>query len=1099
MTKTINYWSFISYSHKDKIWGDWLHKQLETFALPKTARNSISGIGKNLYPIFRDREELPGSADLGANISQALKNSRTLLVICSPRSAKSLWVNQEILNYQELSPEQPIIALVVEGDIENPQSENYCLPNAVKELLDSHSAALVDARQTGKCHALKLELVSKIIQVDLDEFIASVIKHRRIRKLLTATLVAVLVAGSWFAWNAIKQSQLDSLIAESERLSVIAEQALKSDDDSKALNNALAALPRNIEIPGQPVNPKAAAVLNRLMSKPLLMLERGKITRQIKGLKATDDGMLWLVTDTLGGIHLFDLKIGKARWTIEEPGHLISEINSHQQLIVRGKSGLKNYNSTTGKLNCEIALDTHPHLGLKGSLDWMQKDWVMESEGHTTKGNPEKFIADSYTPRQVKFVNSKNCESTPLSSIGFAVHSNLVDVLPDGSKITVTDSYIDGNPISGFQRWPDVDKPVPEYLFHLSGHSESFIAGYHNSQEYNGPLIKTSAKENMSFIALKTNDQQGFVLTKFDWLNKKVVTRQMLPSLPEKIYWQNEKQINILVLIQKIGSSTQETKSTYALDTPHIRVYNTNDLAYIKEATVERNYLANAFSPSLDYLISLDSFINIKHLKTNESFSRKRSQITQWNNVGWLDENTLIMAEQDGRILSVEINQDIILNKLKTEKCCYRSVDSRAGLVQAYNGALYQFKTEQKQISAESENSNILENVIYEPEHYEINYRYVVNHDLIFIDEVLKNDKESNLSQQQHSFQLMRLSDQKVLWRIIQQDPININEQYLSYQEDDQMVIIHYNNPLEPVKLSLPEDLISFQYNNDASQLIGIKYTPDYLSSSDGLLHVVRYDVATNMQIEDINFDLGRVLLTDKFFIFPELALVAYIGTSTDKNETEDQKTHLKLLSLNEQQIEDFGSLPNSIAHSFSSSLEIFDEYIKIVPSAILGVGDTLLIERAIKKQNFFTGGDQVWIKKGLMQKDRVFLTNLASKRLQLLNMEDSNMQDLDCPFNGTLNEILPLQETGLLAIRTESLCIIDPNTWQTLMVVNATQSSSEISRYAGTQQIGGLVKNSGKQLTAFTGNNIAISVSVDFDWRKSIVKANQLLLLGQE
>ena len=35
MTGEFKYWAFISYSHQDKAWGDWLHKALETYRVPK--------------------------------------------------------------------------------------------------------------------------------------------------------------------------------------------------------------------------------------------------------------------------------------------------------------------------------------------------------------------------------------------------------------------------------------------------------------------------------------------------------------------------------------------------------------------------------------------------------------------------------------------------------------------------------------------------------------------------------------------------------------------------------------------------------------------------------------------------------------------------------------------------------------------------------------------------------------------------------------------------------------------------------------------------------------------------------------------------------
>jgi hypothetical protein len=73
------YCAFLSYSHADKKWGDWLHKALETYRVPRriVGQDSSDGkIPKRLFPIFRDREELRVSADLGTNINEALRQSR---------------------------------------------------------------------------------------------------------------------------------------------------------------------------------------------------------------------------------------------------------------------------------------------------------------------------------------------------------------------------------------------------------------------------------------------------------------------------------------------------------------------------------------------------------------------------------------------------------------------------------------------------------------------------------------------------------------------------------------------------------------------------------------------------------------------------------------------------------------------------------------------------------------------------------------------------------------------------------------------------------------------------------------------------------------
>ena len=113
------YWAFISYSHADKRWGDWLHRALETYRVPKHLVGKTEAFGpvpRRLYPIFRDREELSASSSLGTNIERALQQSRSLIVICSPDSATSLWVNEEIKSFKSLGREDRILALIVEGE-----------------------------------------------------------------------------------------------------------------------------------------------------------------------------------------------------------------------------------------------------------------------------------------------------------------------------------------------------------------------------------------------------------------------------------------------------------------------------------------------------------------------------------------------------------------------------------------------------------------------------------------------------------------------------------------------------------------------------------------------------------------------------------------------------------------------------------------------------------------------------------------------------------------------------------------------------------------------------------------------------------------------
>src|SRR5688572_1713387 len=92
MSSTQRYFAFISYSHVDERWSRWLHNAIETYRVPKRLIGNAGRHGPvpaRLAPVFRDRDELSGAADLTSTVREALEASGHLIVICSPAAARS--------------------------------------------------------------------------------------------------------------------------------------------------------------------------------------------------------------------------------------------------------------------------------------------------------------------------------------------------------------------------------------------------------------------------------------------------------------------------------------------------------------------------------------------------------------------------------------------------------------------------------------------------------------------------------------------------------------------------------------------------------------------------------------------------------------------------------------------------------------------------------------------------------------------------------------------------------------------------------------------------------------------------------------------------
>lgn len=82
------YYAFISYTKSDIKHAKWLQSKLESYRLPSFLRKQHSDLPKHLRPIFRDQTDL-GVTHLERGLRDELKDSRYLIVVCSPAAAKS--------------------------------------------------------------------------------------------------------------------------------------------------------------------------------------------------------------------------------------------------------------------------------------------------------------------------------------------------------------------------------------------------------------------------------------------------------------------------------------------------------------------------------------------------------------------------------------------------------------------------------------------------------------------------------------------------------------------------------------------------------------------------------------------------------------------------------------------------------------------------------------------------------------------------------------------------------------------------------------------------------------------------------------------------
>jgi tetratricopeptide (TPR) repeat protein len=230
------YRAFLSYSHRDAHWAEWLHRALESYRPPKTLVGTSTARGtvpKRLTPIFRDREELASATDLGAVISVALEQSECQIVICSPPAAKSRWVNEEILAFKRLGREDRIFCLIIAGEpnaTDGPgAADDECFPPALRfrlgadgQLGEARTEPIAADARPGKDgkQAAKLKLIAGVLGVGYDALRRRE-QQRRTRRLFAVTCAALagMVVTSGLAGYALIQraaAQRQTVRAEAE-------------------------------------------------------------------------------------------------------------------------------------------------------------------------------------------------------------------------------------------------------------------------------------------------------------------------------------------------------------------------------------------------------------------------------------------------------------------------------------------------------------------------------------------------------------------------------------------------------------------------------------------------------------------------------------------------------------------------------------------------------------------------------------------------------------------------------------------------------------------------------------------------------------------
>ncbi|MBR0352867.1 MAG: toll/interleukin-1 receptor domain-containing protein [Oscillospiraceae bacterium] len=203
------YDAFISYSHRDMDQAKWLQHRLENYRIPKGLCDR--GERGSHLKVFRDQTDLAG-VELQQALRSELDSAEYLIVVCSPASAVSHWVDDEISYFISQHDADHVIPFIVDGEPESEDPALECYPPMLRSI-DEHHFLGANVQEIGKNKAF-LKLLSILLDVRFNRLV----DRDRQRRLRTGLITGGIAAAVVFTLTALLWRNAD-LTRENEAMS----------------------------------------------------------------------------------------------------------------------------------------------------------------------------------------------------------------------------------------------------------------------------------------------------------------------------------------------------------------------------------------------------------------------------------------------------------------------------------------------------------------------------------------------------------------------------------------------------------------------------------------------------------------------------------------------------------------------------------------------------------------------------------------------------------------------------------------------------------------------------------------------------------------
>lgn len=332
---------FISYKHgkRDSKISGYLQKKLEGYKIPREIKKRCGK--EKITRVFRDKEELSVTVDLSLEIEEQLKNTEYLIVMCSPQSKQSQWVNREVETFLKYRGWEYVLPVLIEGEPRD----------SFPEILNQREMLAADVRGENfaqvkkKCKHEILRLIAPALGCSYDELRQRNRAYVSRRIAASAIGLAAVAAGfGAYAWNQsvkIQENYWQKMKSQAGLLAEKAEELLDGGDRDAALLVALEALPESSASEEKPFEGKAQIALEQALylyeqnsvtaPRPSHTLKMDNSMKMVYALNEERDVLI--SCDEKNIIYVWDLQDGSLKYKYME----LHQANENCEALLAGE------------------------------------------------------------------------------------------------------------------------------------------------------------------------------------------------------------------------------------------------------------------------------------------------------------------------------------------------------------------------------------------------------------------------------------------------------------------------------------------------------------------------------------------------------------------------------------------------------------------------------------------------------------------------------------------------------------------------------------------------------------------------------------------